>query len=55
METQHADALRSLGDLAAARGYAWQSVDAAAAASSAAPITAAAWAGRTTPGHRRRV
>ena len=30
VETQHADALRSLGDLAAARSYAQQSVDAAA-------------------------
>jgi hypothetical protein len=30
VETQHADALRTLGDLAAARAYAQQSVDAAA-------------------------
>jgi len=31
VETQHADALRSLGDLTAARAYARQSVDVAGA------------------------
>ena len=55
VETQHADALRALGDLAAARSYAQQSVDAAgalprpAAGSTGSPPSRRSWPARATP------